>query len=104
MARSFFWLSGCCGPFMASAMRPGPLGLQMIPTFRNYSQGLNGFDRGVIWWMARLHLLPESYLFGMVDIRVFGKSFHTFILGNWYPHGVWWYFPRRHRHQDDDWA
>jgi len=29
----------------------------------------------------------------MVDIRVFAKYFNAFILGNWYPHGVWWYFP-----------
>jgi Dolichyl-phosphate-mannose-protein mannosyltransferase len=70
-----------------------PAGLAMIPTLSDYSQSLNGFDRGVIWWMARLHLLPESYLFGMVDIREFGKGFHTFILGKWYPHGIWWYFP-----------
>ncbi len=70
-----------------------PAGLVMIPTLSDYSQSLSGFDRGVIWWMARLHLLPESYLFGMVDIRVFGKGFHTFILGKWYPHGIWWYFP-----------
>jgi hypothetical protein len=26
----------------------------------------------LIWWMAHLHLLPESYLMGMVDIRVLG--------------------------------
>ena len=70
-----------------------PVGLQMIPTLAEYSQGLNRFDRGVIWWMARLHLLPESYLMGMVDIRVFAKTFTAFVLGNWYPHGVWWYFP-----------
>ena len=43
--------------------------------------------------MARWHLLPESYLMGMVDIRAFAKNFKTFILGNWYPHGIWWYFP-----------
>ena len=70
-----------------------PAGLQLVPTLEAYRQSLNGFDRGVIWWMAHLHLLPESYLFGMVDIRVFGKQFSTFVLGNWYPHGVWWYFP-----------
>jgi len=70
-----------------------PAGLQLIPTLAQYSQDLKPFDRGVIWWMAHLHLLPESYLMGMVDIRVFAKEFTAFILGNWYPHGVWWYFP-----------
>jgi 4-amino-4-deoxy-L-arabinose transferase-like glycosyltransferase len=70
-----------------------PAGLQMIPTLAQYSQELKPFDRGVIWWMAHLRLLPESYLFGMVDIRAFAKNFTTFVLGKWYPHGVWWYFP-----------
>ena len=70
-----------------------PAGLQLIPSLAEYSQDLKPFDRGLIWWMAHLHLLPESYLMGMVDIRVFAKFFTTFILGNWYPHGVWWYFP-----------
>jgi hypothetical protein len=70
-----------------------PAGLQLNPTLEAYRQNLNGFDRGVIWWMAHLHVLPESYLMGMVDIRVFEKGFNTYVLGQFYPHGVWWYFP-----------
>jgi len=70
-----------------------PAGLQLIPSLSDYSQSLTPFQKGSIWWMARLHLLPESYLFGMVDIRVFARGFSTSILGNWYPHGVLWYFP-----------
>jgi 4-amino-4-deoxy-L-arabinose transferase-like glycosyltransferase len=70
-----------------------PAGLQLIPSMTTYSASLSGFERSMIWWMARLHLLPESYLFGMVDVRVFAKGFSTFILGRWYPHGVLWYFP-----------
>jgi hypothetical protein len=70
-----------------------PAGLQLIPSLATYSHELKPFDFGVIWWLAHLHLLPESYLFGMVDIRVFGANFSTFVLGKWHPHGVWWYFP-----------
>ena len=70
-----------------------PAGLQLIPSLADYSQGLKPFDRGVIGWMAHWHLLPESYLMGIVDIKVFAKNFNTFILGHWYSHGVWWYFP-----------
>jgi hypothetical protein len=70
-----------------------PAGLHLVPTLEVYRQQLKPFDAGVIWWMARLHLLPEAYLMGMVDIRAFAKTFSTFVLGNWYPHGVWWYFP-----------
>lgn len=70
-----------------------PAGLALVPTLDRYSQELSSFDRGVIWRMAHLHLLPESYLMGMTDIRVFEKGFSTYILGHWHPHGVWWYFP-----------
>ena len=70
-----------------------PAGLQLIPSLSSYSESLTPFQKGTIGWMARLHLLPESYLFGMVDVRVFAKNFSTFALGQWYPHEVWWYFP-----------
>ena len=70
-----------------------PAGLQLIPTLSQYSAGLKPFDQGLIGWAARLHLLPESYLMGLVDIRSMAKDFNTFLLGNWYPHGVLWYFP-----------
>jgi len=70
-----------------------PAGLQLIPTLSTYSEGLTRFQKATIWWLARLHLLPESYLFGMVDVRLFAKTFSTYILGKWYPHGLWWYFP-----------
>jgi dolichyl-phosphate-mannose--protein O-mannosyl transferase len=42
-----------------------PAGLQLIPSLAQYSQGLNTFDRGVIWRMAHPRLLPESYLMGI---------------------------------------
>ena len=70
-----------------------PTGLQLIPSLADYSHDLKPFDGALVAWMARWHLLPESYLMGMVDIRVFAKVFKTFILGKWYPHGIWWYFP-----------
>ena len=47
----------------------------------------------VINGMGPLHLLPESYLFGMVDVARMADHYPTFIFGTNYPHGVWWYFP-----------
>jgi Dolichyl-phosphate-mannose-protein mannosyltransferase/Tetratricopeptide repeat-like domain len=70
-----------------------PAGLQLHPRLADYAQPLTPFQRGSVWWMARLHLLPESYMMGMVDIKVFLKNFTTFIFGQWHPHGLWWYFP-----------
>ena len=69
-----------------------PAGLQLIPSLSSYSESLTPFQKATIGWMARLHLLPESYLFGMVDVRVFATNFSAFALGQWYPHQVWWYF------------
>ena len=52
-----------------------PAGLQLIPSLSSYSESLTPFQKATIGWMARLHLLPESYLFGMVDVRVFASEF-----------------------------
>lgn len=40
-----------------------------------------------------LHLLPESYLYGMAHILIQAKIFNSFLLGTTYPHPVWFYFP-----------
>jgi len=42
---------------------------------------------------ARWHLLPESYLYGLTDVRTMGDFYSTYIFGEVYPHGVWFYFP-----------
>jgi hypothetical protein len=43
--------------------------------------------------MGRLHLLPESYLVGLVDVKLMSMAYPTFLLGKVYPHGLWYYFP-----------
>jgi tetratricopeptide (TPR) repeat protein len=43
--------------------------------------------------LNNLHLLPESYLFGMAHILIQAKIFNSFLLGTTYPHPVWFYFP-----------
>ena len=43
--------------------------------------------------VARLHLLPESYLYGFAHVLVQSKAFTSFLLGTIYPHPVWFYFP-----------
>lgn len=70
-----------------------PAGLQMVPTLAEYAGGLRPFERSLILGVGHWHLLPEAYLYGLVDIRIFGKFFNSFVLGRWYPHGVLWYFP-----------
>jgi hypothetical protein len=43
--------------------------------------------------VARYHLLPESYIYGLADVRLMNDFYSSFLLGKTYPHGVWFYFP-----------
>ena len=43
--------------------------------------------------VARFHLLPESYLMGLADVKRMAQFYPTFALGKVYAHGRWWYFP-----------
>ena len=40
-----------------------------------------------------MHLLPESYLIGLIDVKRMAEFYPTFVLGQQLAHGVWWYFP-----------
>jgi hypothetical protein len=70
-----------------------PAGMQLVPSLSQYAAALSPFERDLILTAARFHLFPESWLMGITDIRVFGHNFNTFAFGQWYPHGLWWYFP-----------
>jgi hypothetical protein len=73
------------------AMRPA--GLEARPTLAVYAHDLPAADASAIAAMARWHLLPESYLMGLADVRLVERQMPSFLLGHNYPHGVWWYFP-----------
>ena len=70
-----------------------PAGLQMVPTLAQHAAELKPLERKNILGTAHWRLLPESYIYGLVDIRISAKDFNSFILGRLYPHGVLWYFP-----------
>jgi 4-amino-4-deoxy-L-arabinose transferase-like glycosyltransferase len=42
---------------------------------------------------AEHHLLPESYLYGLVYIQQAGRHIPSYIFGRLYEHGQWFYFP-----------
>lgn len=68
----------------------------MQPGLADYMISLHGVEPRVYEFLARWHILPESYLYGMVDIRVqsvAGQSFPTYIFGQVHAHGVSYYFP-----------
>ncbi len=43
--------------------------------------------------LERWHILPESYLYGLLDVLYVSHGRPTFLLGNWYITGKWYYFP-----------
>lgn len=47
----------------------------------------------VLGEFARLHLLPESYVYGFAHVLFSAKSFNSYVFGKAYPHAVWFYFP-----------
>ncbi len=43
--------------------------------------------------LARWHVLPESYLYGLADVRSVANVWPSYVFGKVYAHGVWFYFP-----------
>jgi hypothetical protein len=70
-----------------------PAGLQMSTTVAQYVEPLGPRTAAIVNGMASLHLLPESYLIGMVDVKRVALFYPAFLFNTNYSHGVWWYFP-----------
>ena len=71
-----------------------PAGLVMNNSLAdNISQISRSRERWGMEQIARFHLLPESYLIGLADVRHMSDFYQSFALGKTYPHGVWFYFP-----------
>jgi tetratricopeptide (TPR) repeat protein len=70
-----------------------PAGLHLGPDLATSAQGLKPIEAQGIHFFARYHLLPESYLYGLADVRQMGNGMPTYIFGKVYGHGVWFYFP-----------
>ena len=70
-----------------------PAGLQLSTSLADYVAPLGHFDSAVVLGVAHLHLLPESYLMGLVDVKRMAEFYPTYIFGTVHAHGVWYYFP-----------
>ena len=73
------------------AARPGSLRLD--PTLPQYVQSLKPLEARGILLFARFHLLPESWLYGLADVRRVANWMPSYLFGKVYAHGVWAYFP-----------
>lgn len=72
-------------------MRPD--GSAMTPSLASNTMALKPFDSHGILFFAKWRLLPESYLYGLVDVRSVANFTPTYIFGQVHAHGVWYYFP-----------
>ena len=70
-----------------------PNGLQMNPPLAEYVKGLEPHEASPISLMARWHVLPESYLYGLADVKLTANYYTSYLLGKVYAHDVWFYFP-----------
>ena len=70
-----------------------PAGLTLSPTLAEYVQPLSPHEAKGILLLAKMHLFPESWLYGLADVRAMANDMPSFFFGKVYAHGVWFYFP-----------
>lgn len=70
-----------------------PAGMRLDPTLAEYVGPLRAAEQKGILLLARLRVLPESYLYGLTDVRAMANGMPSYFFGKVYLHGVWFYFP-----------
>jgi Dolichyl-phosphate-mannose-protein mannosyltransferase len=69
-------------------------GRQLNPPLTEFLQGLSRpHDIRLLQTVAHWKLLPESYIYGLADVRIMSDFYTSYLFGKIYPHGVWFYFP-----------
>jgi 4-amino-4-deoxy-L-arabinose transferase-like glycosyltransferase len=64
-----------------------------LPPLEARSSRLSPVMSETILFCTHHHLLPESYLYGLVDVQRVGAWMPSYIFGKLYAHGQWFYFP-----------
>jgi Dolichyl-phosphate-mannose-protein mannosyltransferase len=71
-----------------------PASLELNPTSEQYLQKLTSpLSRGVLTPTARLHLLPEAYIYGLADTKISAGDIPSYFFGRTYSGASHWYFP-----------
>ena len=71
-----------------------PAGLELNPPAAEYIKGLSRPNElKLLQTISHYKLLPESYIYGLADVRMISDFYASYLLGTPYPHGVWFYFP-----------
>jgi len=69
-----------------------PSGLKVNPPLQEFARQMGHNSSALVLQIARWHLLPESYLYGVADISSVG-TIPTVIFGKYYQSAQWFYFP-----------
>ncbi len=73
---------------------PAPNGLQLSPAFSKYLASLpNPADGTKLALLARFHVLPQAYLWGLANTKHTEWDYTSYFFGHVYRHGPWQYFP-----------
>ena len=70
-----------------------PDGPRLDPSLADYVKPLKPLEAKLILLLAQGHVLPESYLYGLTDVRSMANGMPSFIFGKVFEHGVAYYFP-----------
>lgn len=70
-----------------------PAGMQINPPLESTLGNLSPTEGKAVTILAHSKLLPESWLFGLADVRSVANVWPSYVFGKIYAHGVWFYFP-----------
>ena len=70
-----------------------PAGLKLEPSLAQYVIPLRPVEAHGLLLLGRFHILPESFLYGLADVRSMANGMSSYLFGKVYAHGVWFYFP-----------
>ncbi len=70
-----------------------PPGMAMNPPLGETLGTLRPAEAKAITIMARWKALPESWLYGLANVRSVANTWPSYMFGKTYAHGVWFYFP-----------
>jgi tetratricopeptide (TPR) repeat protein len=71
-----------------------PAGEEINPPLAEYLKQMpNPADARHLALLARTHLLPEAYIYGLANTKITEFADTSYIFGHIYRHGHWYYFP-----------
>lgn len=71
-----------------------PDGIPLNPTLAAWVPQLNSARSAhILLFLARFHVFPEAWLFGLADTKITADTYTSYFFGRVYPHGNVLYFP-----------